>query len=126
MFIEYNVNPYKRVGDCVVRAIAMVLGEPWEKVYWDVCEKGAQLYDMPDSNEVWSAYLFEHGFKRYIIPNECPHCYTVKDFCRDYPQGRFLLATGSHVIAVIDGDYYDTWDSGGEVPVYFFVRREYE
>lgn len=124
MFIEYNVNPYKRVGDCVVRAIAMVLGESWEKVYWDVCEKGAQLYDMPDSNEVWSAYLFEQGFKRYIIPNECPNCYTVKDFCRDYPKGRYLLATGSHVIAVIDGDYYDTWDSGDETPIYFFTRRD--
>ena len=124
MFIEYNVNPYKRVGDCVVRALAMILGESWEAVYWGVCQKGAQLYDMPDSNAVWSAYLFDKGFKRYMIPDTCPKCYTVRDFCRDYRKGNYILATGTHVIAVMDGDYYDTWDSGDETPIYFFTRRK--
>ena len=80
MFIEYNVNPYKRVGDCVVRAIAMFLGESWEDTYWSICEKGAEIYDMPSSNEVWGEYLLDIGCKRHIIPNEC-RCYTVKDFC---------------------------------------------
>ena len=121
MFIEYNVNPYKRVGDCVVRAIAMFLGESWEDTYWAICEKGAEIYDMPSSNEVWGEYLLDIGCKRHIIPNEC-RCYTVKDFCNDYPRGRYLLATGSHVIAVVDGDYYDTWNSGNELLIYFFAR----
>ena len=124
MFVEYNVNPYKRVGDCVVRAIAMLLGESWERVYWDICEQGAKMYDMPDSNEVWSKYLFDKGFKRYIIPNECPDCYTVEDFCRDYPDGRYLLCTGTHVICSINGDFYDTWDSSRETVIYFFTRRD--
>lgn len=42
MFIEYNVNPYKKVGDCVVRAIAMFLDQSWEETYWDLCDKGAE------------------------------------------------------------------------------------
>lgn len=81
------------------------------------------MYDMPSSNEVWGAYLKSIGYKKYVIPNTCPDCYTVRDFCNDNPTGRFLLATGSHVIAVIDGDYYDTWDSGDEVPVYYFTKE---
>jgi hypothetical protein len=28
------------------------------------------------------------------------------------------------VVAVVDGDYYDTWDCGDEVPVYYFEREE--
>lgn len=124
MFIEYNVNPYKKVGDCVIRAIAMVLNQSWEETYWDICEKGAELYDMPDSNAVWAAYLASKRYRRFIIPNTCPSCYTVKDFCRDHPKGNYILATGSHVIAVMNGDYLDTWDSGDEVPIYYFRKEQ--
>ena len=122
MYVEYNVNPYKKVGDCVVRAIAMFLDQSWEETYWDLCDKGAELYDMPSSNEVWGEYLLDKGCKRHIIPNEC-RCYTVEDFCRDNPRGAFLLATGSHAIAVINGDYIDTWPSGSELPIFFYSRR---
>lgn len=81
------------------------------------------MHDMPSSNSVWGSYLKENGFKRYIIPNECPNCYTIKDFCSDYPIGLYILATGSHVVTVIDGDYYDSWDSGKEIPIYFFKKE---
>lgn len=82
------------------------------------------MYDMPSSNEVWSAYLKSEGYMKRIIPNTCPSCYTVRDFCRDHPEGRYLLATGTHVVAAIDGDYYDTWDSGNEIPIYYFVKEK--
>jgi hypothetical protein len=81
-----------------------------------------KLADMMDANHVWGEFLFENGFRRYIIPNECPTCYTIRDFCRDYPKGEYILATGSHVVAVVDGDYYDSWDSGDEVPIYYWRR----
>ena len=29
-----------------------------------------------------------------------------------------------HVIAVENGDYYDNWDSGDEVPIYYWERRK--
>jgi hypothetical protein len=79
---------------------------------------------MPSSNHVWGQYLKEQGYRRKVLPEECPSCYTVKDFCGEYPHGRYLLATGSHVVAVVDGDYYDTWDSGDENPVYYFERAD--
>jgi len=34
-----------------------------------------------------------------------------------------ILALSGHVVCVMDGDYYDTWDSGGEVPLYYW-RKE--
>ena len=58
---------------------------------------------MPSANNVWGSYLRDIGYKRYIIPNTCPDCYTVRDFCIEHAHGRYILATGSHVVAVVDG-----------------------
>ena len=125
MYVPYNPNPYhKRVDDCVIRGIAKVLGKDWNTVYLGVAMQGFTSKNMPSSNAVWGEYLRRKGFRRYAIPNSCPDCYTVADFTDEHPKGRYLLATGSHVIAVVDGDYYDTWDSGEEVPVYYFERGD--
>lgn len=82
------------------------------------------MKDMPSSNEVWQSYLINKGFKRFIVPNTCPNCYTVKQFCEEHKNGIYLLATGSHVIAVIGGNYFDTWDSGNEVIIFYFHKEE--
>ena len=125
-YIYSNPNPgNKIVGDCVIRGISRVLNKPWECIYDDIADLGREMYDMPSSNAVWSEYLYENGFSRYIIPDTCPACYTVRLFCDDHKYGAYLLATGTHVIAVIDGNYYDTWDSGDEIPVYYFKRRKF-
>ena len=125
MYKVYNPNPAgKRVGDCVIRAIAMLTGQDWDTTYMGVVAEGYRLKDMPSGNDVWGQYLKEQGYRRKVLPEECPPCYTVKDFCGEYSHGRYLLATGSHVVAVVDGDYYDTWDSGDENPVYYFERAD--
>ena len=126
MFIYYNPNPVNStVGDCVIRAISILLKMRWVDAYDDLAVLGREMYDMPSSNAVWSEYLYRRAFTRHVIPDTCPACYTVKRFCDDHKQGAYLLATGSHVVAVIDGNYYDTWDSGDEIPVYYYKRRNF-
>lgn len=124
-WVFYNPNPKSSfVGDCVIRALTLACGQSWDKTYLQVSTQGYILKDMPSSNMVWGIYLKNQGFKRYIIPNECPDCYTVRDFCSDNPKGTYVLATGTHVISCVDGDYYDTWDSGNEVPIYYFRKED--
>lgn len=124
-FLSVNPNPLnQRVGDCVVRAISLATGEPWEQVYWDLAEYGGRVADMPSSNAVWGAYLKDRGFRRRAVDDPCPDgCYTVRDFCRDNPFGTYILGTGTHVICVKNGDYLDTWDSGDEIPMIYWERR---
>lgn len=123
MFIPYNPNPMgKYVGDCTIRAIAKATNQDWDTVYMGLVTTGYFLKDVPSSNEVWGRYLTDNGFKRRPIPDTCPDCYTVREFCLDHKYGTYILGTGSHVIACIDGNYYDTGDSGSEVPIIYYER----
>ena len=84
-YIEYNPNPVSRhVGDCSVRAISKALDIDWESAYVLNAVNGFSMGDMPSSDAVWGATLRQNGFYRYVIPNNCPDCYTAEQFCKDY------------------------------------------
>ena len=121
MYIYYNPNPAgKIVGDCVVRALCKILDKDWETIYAGIVLEGFRLFDMPSSNYVWGSFLRSNGFVRLDLPETCPDCYTLQNFCDDYPNGSYIVATGTHVCAVVDGDVYDSWDSSNETVVYFW------
>ena len=124
-WIDWNPNPSaRRVGDCAVRAVAKALDEDWESAFIKIAAAGYAMGDMPSSDSVWGAVLRQNGFYRQAVPNTCPDCYTVADFAQEHPSGVFVLALGGHVVTVVDGDWYDTWDSGEQVPQYFWYRKE--
>ena len=124
-FIFYNPNPRGRfVGDCTIRAICKLTDQDWDAVYAGTAFQGFIAKDMPSGNSTWGSYLKRHGYKRKAIPETFPDNYTVMDFCLDNPRGRFLLALDQHVVAVVDGNYYDTWDSGREIPVYYWTKGD--
>ena len=126
MYIHVNPNPNGiYVGDCVIRAIAIATDTSWDYTYIMVALEGFKMKNLPDSNEVWGSYLRSIGFRQILLPDDCPNCYSIREFCYDYPYGTYILATGSHVVAVIDGDYYDAWDSGSEVPTSVWRREDY-
>lgn len=125
MYSYYNANPYKiRVGDCVIRAISKALNQPWEDTYIDLTIQGYLMGDLLSSNAVWGAYLKSKGFTRDIISNDCPECYTIEDFCNEHPKGTYIIGTGTHAVCVIDSTIFDTWNSSGETPIYFYYKGE--
>ncbi len=124
MFVFANPNPQGSfVGDCVIRAISIATGQTWYDTFVDLSVQALSMSDMPSSNRVWAEYLKEEGWKRHIVPDTCPHCYTIKDFCGEHFKGRYIVGTGTHVVAVIDGEYYDTWDSGDESPIFYWSKE---
>lgn len=123
-FVEYNANPKnKQVGDCVIRAISTALNQDWETTYIEICIMGASQFNMPSSNAVWGLYLKNKGYERTAIINAC-NCYTIADFCKDHPNGTYIVGTGTHAVCVKDGKFYDVWDSGNETPIYYFTKDE--
>lgn len=124
MYIYFNPNPIKlSVGDCTIRAISGALNVSWKQAYIYLVIQGFLMFDMPSANRVWGEFLRKRGFKRYQIPDTCPDCYTIKDFCMDNPKGIYILGTGEHVVCVKDGAYLDSWDSGNEIPIYYFKKE---
>lgn len=125
MYSYYNPHPSKnRIGDCVIRAISKALNQTWEDTYIDLTIQGYLMKDLLSSNAVWGAYLKNKGFTRDIVSNDCPECYTIEDFCMDHPKGTFVIGTGTHCVVVQDGVIYDTWMSGGEIPIYYYKKKE--
>lgn len=127
MFVMYQPNPANDgVGDCAVRAVAKVLGTTWEDAYTKLTMNGFLMGDMPSSDAVIASVLRQHGFKRGIVPNTCPDCYTLSDFAKDHPIGTFAVKTNNHITAVVDGNIFDAWDSSRRVPMYFWEKTNGE
>ncbi|MBQ7059315.1 MAG: hypothetical protein IJM83_08485 [Firmicutes bacterium] len=124
-FQKVNPNPiWSSVDDCAIRAIAIALDKTWDDVYIDLCVQGYLLKNIPSSKMVVSEYLLKKGFERTAIQNTCPACYTVADFAHDHPIGTYILVTASHAVAIVSGDYLDAWDSGDEVPMYYWRKHD--
>lgn len=120
----YNPNPKQRfVSDCTIRAICLLTDQDWDSVYVGTTFEGflrkTCLQVMIHGAHI--SIVWDISVKHYQI---LVLCYTVKDFCNDHPQGKYLLALDQHVVAVKDGDYYDTWDSGNEIPFYYWTKGE--
>lgn len=123
-YVYFNPNPIgKHTGDCVIQAICKVTGLPWEEVYMGLAKTGLLIYETMESNPTWDLYLRNYGFKRRTIPNTCPDCYTIADFCEDHPYGEYILGTGNHAVAVVRGTIYSTWDSSMEIPIVYYERE---
>ena len=121
MWVKCNPNPLgKQVGDCVIRAIAIATDKSWKNAYDDLCQLGKIMADMPNSNAVWGTYLKERGAKQFLLPENCPSCITVRAFCERYPNGVYVIGTGEHAVTVIDGDWYDAFNSENMTPTYFW------
>lgn len=123
MWVYANPNPCRQEEpDCVVRAISIATGKTWDEVHWDLCRLSHVRCTMPSVNWLWEIYLRKHGFEKHLLPVNCPSCTTVGQFCKKFQKGTYVLATGSHAVCAKDSDYFDIWDSGGEVVAYYFKK----
>ena len=124
MFIKENLNPQnKNVGDCVIRAISKVLNQSWGRTYLELAVYGYAMADLQSADAVWGQYMTDKGFTRALLPTNCPNCFTVREFSDKYKEGRYLLFVGEHVVAAVNGNYYDTWDSGDRIVIYLFKEK---
>lgn len=120
MWIFCNPNPcHVLVGDCVIRACSISQDISWKETHERICDLSRQLCNVPTANVVWGTYLENRG-NPYREP-EYP--ITIRQFCLLHPYGVYTIGTGEHAVTVIDGDWYDIWDSGDELVSYYFEIR---
>lgn len=121
MWIKCNVNPAKNnTADCVIRACVVALDKPWRQVSDEIYALSRRYYLSMSDDRLWGRYLYQAGFVPFLVPESCPGCITIRRFCLFYPEGTYIIGTGSHAVAVVNGNYYDSWDSGEEIPSFFW------
>lgn len=124
MYEFYEPNPVRTGAiDCSTRALTKALDISWERAYVMKSLNGFLMGNEGVADEVWGSILREHGFKRRLVPDSCPACYTVEDFCKDHPDGIFVVKSEDHVATVRDGILYDSWPSQNKVVIYYWYKE---
>lgn len=125
MWRMYEPNPVRTGAiDCAVRAVSKVLDMSWEKAYVLLAVNGFLMGNDPAADEVWGSVLRQHGFRRYMVPNTCPDCYSVDEFCEEHPYGIYVVKSENHVATIVDGVLYDSWPSQNKTVIYYWTLEE--
>ena len=100
-------------GDCSVRAICKAEGLAWLDAYDFMYQVSRKVQCPLNVKTGYEAILKELGYVYTGISNrrgtKRP---TVQSFARDHKTGTFICVVANHYVAVKDGFFYDTWDSG--------------
>ena len=119
-FVNFNANPKNKLGcDCVVRAISTAMSEDWITVYRELCDLGAELYDMPFNKDVFGEYLKRKGWIWYPCKTENGKRPKVCNFDK---ANSAILRVANHLVYVSNHEYYDTWDCGNKAVYGYWTK----
>ena len=117
VYFQPNKKDLKdKVGDCQVRALSKALGLTWVEAFdltIPICRE-LQTYtifdcDLSKTKDAMSRLGFEYTGVSNKRGTTRP---TIDSFAKTHKTGVYICKVAHHVVAVVDGKYYDTWDSG--------------
>lgn len=112
-------------GDCVIRALTKVTGKAWVEVFDELVPYARELQCMPNGKPCYERYLADRGFTYKGISNKKgTKRPTVYSFAKDHPEGVYVLSVAHHLVAVTEGFYWDTWDSGHKSLYGYWVKED--
>lgn len=115
LFAGYNGS----TGDCVVRAIAIATGKPYQEVYDAInilAERERPRRGRKRSNA--RTGVFRRTYEKYLFSLGATWVPTMRigSGCKvhlrdgELPPGKLVVAVSKHLVAVIDGVVHDTHD----------------
>ena len=131
LFVYYQPNAKdigNEYGDCTIRALTKALGCTWIEAFdltIPICrrEHVANLFDAPA--KIRKQFLDELGFDYTGVSNKRgTKRPTVWEFAKSHSKGTYICNVAHHEVAVVDGKYFDTWDSGDCSMYGYFERRD--
>ena len=103
-------------GDCQIRALCKVLDVDWVTAFdltIPICREMQTYTIFGGTCKIGQSNLAKLGLEYHGVSNKRGTTRpTVDSFAKDHPKGRFICKVANHVVAVVDGQYFDTWDSG--------------
>lgn len=112
-------------GDCTIRALSKALNVSWIEAFDSmipICreEQTSNIFDVPAKKR--ATLLEQLGFTYTGVSNKKGTTRpTVDDFAKKHKTGTYIAMVAHHAVAIVDGYYYDTWDSGRK-PMYGYYE----
>lgn len=126
-YYQPNDKDHKdQYGDCQIRALSKALGKTWVETFdlvYPICRE-KQIMDIfcCELNTTKEA-MSELGFEYVGVTNKKgTKRPTVEEFAKNHKEGVYIAKVAHHVVAVVDGLFYDTWDSGYK-PMYGYFKK---
>ncbi len=114
MYKYYNPHPNgKRVGDCVKRAFTLATGWDYRDVSITLNRIKRELNQTKyNDNKVWREFVKRQKWGKISFP-------AIKgqrrmdgfQFTNQFKEGTYVLRMAKHLVTVVDGVLYDSWDS---------------
>lgn len=108
----FNPNPLgKETNDCVIRSICAVTGKSWFDVYDELSEQARIIaspftgWNLEEKDKIFSEKYNAQRCK--ITKTKGVNSVNVEKFCKNNPTGKYILRLAHHLMAVIDGQYYE-------------------
>jgi hypothetical protein len=104
-------------GDCSIRALTKYFSREWIEIFNDLIVYAQKNQCMPNMLPNIQEYLEAKKvpYSKTYKP-KARHKETVLDFAKAHKEGRYILYVrvgyGTHLVAVENGVYFDTWDCG--------------
>lgn len=112
-------------GDCAIRSLTKALNKEWLEVFDELLPYARELQCMPNGKPSYEAYLKDNGFVYKGISNKKGSKRpTVQSFTQEHKEGVYVLRVAHHLVAVSEGYFWDTWDSGGKSLYGYWVKEE--
>ena len=129
VYYQPNAKDIKdEYGDCQVRALSKALGVSWLEAFdltIPICREVQTYTIFGGTCDIGKQNLARLGFEYHGISNKRGTTRpTVDSFAKAHPHGSYILKAAHHVVACVDGKYYDTWDSGYKSLYGYYERME--
>lgn len=117
LFKYYQPNLKDRkdeYGDCVIRALTKALNKTWLEVFDELVPISRELQIPFNCKPCYEQYLEKYQGYKFVgyKAKRGVRRPTVKDFVKNTKKGTYILRVVHHLVTVVDGQYFDTWDSG--------------
>ena len=102
-----------KYGDCVIRSLTKALNMEWLDVFDEMQPLSRELQVPFNCRPCYEKYLDIKGLIYHGISNaKGSKRPTVDEFAKNHKNGTYVLRVAHHLVTVVDGYYYDTWDCG--------------
>lgn len=102
-------------GDCVIRCLTKAFDKSWLSIFDDLQPLSRELQVPFNTRPCYEKYLDGKGCIYYGISNKKgTKRPTVLSFAKEHKTGTYILRVAHHLVTVVNGIYYDTWDCGSK------------